>query len=172
MIGYCFPMPDEVVTPDGWVTAIATVAAAVIAALVVVGGYVVQQRKARSDRRARTYAEAIRAVNDYLEAPYRVVRRDGSHAARMELSSSISEIQSRFRFYEALLSIQAPPHVAANYGELVECAREEAGGQMSEAWKRRPVRHDRRTPRGARFEHPLTDQAMKQTLESMRADLG
>ncbi|RZS68417.1 hypothetical protein EV187_0846 [Agromyces ramosus] len=146
--------------------------AAIIAAVVVVVGYVVQQGKARSDRRARTYAEAIRAVHDYLEAPYLVVRRDGSAAARIAISSSISDIQSRLRFYESLLSIQAPQHVADAFSDLVKCARTEAGGHMTEAWQRRPLRRDRHAPRGQRLEHPLSDAAMTNVLASMRTDLG
>lgn len=172
ILTHCSPPAEEAINADAWLGAVATVLAAIIAAAVVVAGYVVQQRKARSDRRARTYAEAIRAVHDYLEAPYLVVRRDGSSAARIAISSSISEIQSRLRFYESLLSIQAPRQVADAFRDLVKCARIEAGGQMTEAWQRPPLRRDRRAPRGQRLRHPLSDAAMKNVLTSMRADLG
>lgn len=168
----CSPPVEEAISADAWLGAGATVLAAIIAAVVVVAGYVVQQRKARSDRRARTYAEAIRAVHDYLEAPYLVVRRDGSAAARVAISSTISEIQSRLRFYESLLSIQAPPQVADAFRELVMNARIEAGGQMTEAWQRRPLHRDSRAPRGQALKHPLSDAGMKKALASMRADLG
>ncbi|MFD5865561.1 hypothetical protein ACFWGP_11445 [Agromyces sp. NPDC127015] len=171
MIIYWPVTPDDTITADAWIGAGATVLAAVIAAVVVVVGYVVQQRKARSDRRARNYAEAIRAVHDYLEAPYLVIRRDGSATARMAVSSTISEIQSRLRFYESLLGIQAPAHVAEAYRELVKCARAEAGGHMTKAWRARALRRDRRTPRGERLRHPLSDAAMKRTLDAMRSDL-
>ncbi len=92
----------------GW-DGIATIIAAVLAAAVAVCGYAIQQRMARRERRAAIYSEALRAVEDYLEAPYLVRRRDGSAANRQAITTHISDVQSRLAYHRALLEIHATP---------------------------------------------------------------
>jgi hypothetical protein len=48
------------------------VLAALIAVVVAVIGYRAMQWTARRERLASGYAEALRAVEDYLEGPYRI----------------------------------------------------------------------------------------------------
>jgi hypothetical protein len=55
-----------------------TIIAALIAALVAVTGYMLTQAQARRERRAREFADALAAVEEYLEAPYRIRRRQAA----------------------------------------------------------------------------------------------
>ena len=99
--------------PTGWLSepltwdGLAAIIAAVIAALVVVAGYFLQQHFARRERRALIYSEALRAVADYLEAPYLIRRKDGSPETQQRLVSHIGEIQSSIAFYTSLLRLHA-----------------------------------------------------------------
>lgn len=159
------PSPDPfiaTVTWDGLFTTAGAIIAAVIAALIAVGVYSYQQKAARRAQQASIYAESIRAVADYLEAPYRIRRRDGSATARMATTDHISEIQSRISYHQSLLKIHAPAGVAAAYDDLVRAARNEAGPQMTAAWRMKPTRRDRDVPlrSGERYSHPATDAAM------------
>lgn len=147
---------------------IATIVAALVAAAVAVAGYVSQQSRARKDRLAITYSEALRAVEDYLEAPYLVRRRDGSSASRQLIATHISEVQSRLSFYSALLSMQAPDEVSATYRDLVATARAEAGQAMSHAWRTQALRKDRDVPIGRVVDRSKSDSARTRYLEAIR----
>lgn len=158
---------SEPLTWDG----LAAIIAALIAALVVVGGYFLQQHFARRERRALIYSEALRAVADYVEAPYLIRRKDGSPETQQHLVSHVSEIQSRIAFYTSLLQLHAPLKVYEAYDALVRVAREEAGGNMTAAWQEKPVRTGRFVPlgKGKRFDRSRSDQAMAVVLMAMGA---
>jgi hypothetical protein len=146
----------------------ATIAAAVIGALVVVAGYFVQQRGVRRERRAVIYSEAIRAVEDYLEAPFLVIRRQGRLESDRALSTHISNIQSRIAFHRALLKIDAPTCVMESYEEFVRAARAEAGPAMTAAWKSKPLRRSADVPLGRRFSRTKSDAALEILVRTMR----
>lgn len=148
----------------------ATIAAAVIGALVLVFGYVVQQSIARRDKRAQVYSEAVRAVEDYMEAPFRILRRDKSVETQRALTEDISEIQSRISYYQAELSIYASNDIAEAYASLVASARREAGDAMTIAWTTRPSRGSAVVPLKSRFSRARTDLALAVVLELMRRD--
>lgn len=152
-------------------TVVAATLGAFIAALVVVAGYRRQKNATRREERVTVYAEALRAVEDYLEAPYLIRRRDGSSPARMDLIRHVSDIQSRIAFHRAWLQIHAASETCQAYEELVRCARSEAGKQMTDAWRSRPTRRDRDVPLGARLQQPLSDAAKTEVLEAMRKDV-
>lgn len=107
---------------------------ATIAAAVAVTAYVGQQKEQRRQARAQLYAEALRSVEDYLEAPYRVRRRNGSAEARMRVTDHISDIQSRISYYDGLLQISASKAVTVAFENFVKAARCDAGPQMTAAW--------------------------------------
>lgn len=149
----------------------ATIVAAVIGALVLVFGYVVQQSIARREKRAQVYSEAVRAVEDYMEAPFRILRRDKSVETQRALTEDISGIQSRISHYEAELSIYASTDIAEAYARLVRAARYEAGTAMTEAWHAKPLRSGSRIPLGSRFSRARTDSARAEVIEAMRRDV-
>lgn len=152
--------------------ALATIAAATLATLVALITYQVEKRRSRHERYARTFAEAIQAVVDYLEAPYRIRRRPmRDPRIRYELTALVSDIQSRISFYEAWLATTVPT-VATAYSNLVAAARREAGPEMTAAWRAPATRSDGDVPLGQRYEHPLADAARDRCLAAMLAALG
>lgn len=93
--------------------ALATLIAATIAATVAVRAYTTQQKESRRQQKAAVYAEALRAVEDYTEGPYRILRRDGSPQARREITQHISDVKSRINFYTGWMTIHGTPEVRA-----------------------------------------------------------
>lgn len=168
------PTPTATANQFSWdhaATIIAAVGAALIAAVVAVVGYSRQQEAGRRIQHARMYAEALQAVEDYLEGPYRIRRRDGTAVARRQVTEDISRIKSRINFHIAWLTIHAPETVATAYEALVLAAQREAGPQMTAAWRSRPTRHDRDVPLGQPFGRQASDAARAIVLEAMRSDL-
>lgn len=151
------------ITWDG----IATLIAGALAALVVLIGYFIQQWLARKERRAGVYSEALRAVEDYLEAPYRIRRKDGSDSTRQMLVQHVSDVQSRIAYYSRLLEMHAPTKVNLAYAALVASARAEAGPQMSAGWRAKPMRRDSDVPLMKRFDRSRSDAAMAVVLSCM-----
>lgn len=105
------------------------------------------------------FAEALQAVEDYLEAPYLIRRRGGSAAVRMELVRHTSTIQSRIEFHRARLTIHTKPAVHAAYDTFVLAAKKEAGAQMTIEWKSRPTHRDRDVPNDQPHTRRDADQA-------------
>lgn len=163
------------IDPTGWLglaqitwDGITTIAAAILAAVVAVVGYAFQQRSLRRERRAVMYSEALRGVEDYLEAPFLIRRRDGSGASRGQITGHISEVQSRLSYYSALLEMEAHHEISLAFQALVSAARAEAGAAMSEAWRDRPTRRDRDVPLGQRFDRSRTDEARQVYLSAIK----
>ena len=46
----------------------------------------------------------------------------------------------RLSYYQGLLAIYAPGKVSEAYARLIRAAREEAGKQMADAWRAKPLR--------------------------------
>lgn len=159
---------DQIALAAVIVSVLALLATIAIAAYNVVK----QQKENRRQARAQAYAEAIRAVEDYLETPYRIRRRDGSAAVRWELTEAISEIQSRINFHKDWLRINAPDGVYDAYIAFDKAARIEAGGQMTEAWNGPPTLKDSDVPLGKPLPQPKSVEAKKVVLEAMKECLG
>jgi hypothetical protein len=165
------PVPGPLIEAITW-DGLATILAALLATVIAIIGYSFQQSMARKERLATIYSEALRAVEDYLEAPYLVGRRDGSSSARQNVTSTISEIQSRLSYYCALLEIHAPSQISSAYGDLVRVARSEAGPLMSAAWKAKPTRKDRDVPLGKRFTRTKSDHARRVFITEIQRSEG
>ncbi len=159
----------------GDVIAIVAVVVSVIGLAVTIGvaayNVLQQQKENRRQERAKAYAEAIRAVEDYLETPYRIRRRDGSAAVRWELTESISEIQSRINLHADWLAINASQNVYDAYLAFVHAAKEEAGGQMTAMWAGPVTTTDEQVPLGEPFKQPKSVAAKKVVLEAMKGCL-
>ena len=115
-----------------FIVPVITLAGAVITAGATFG---LNQWAARRERLARTFAEALAAIEDYAQMPYRIRRRPGTLEARNQISMEHSNSQSRIAFQHAWLHIEAAD-VAAAYDLLIRAAWAEAGFQMKEAWTR------------------------------------
>lgn len=156
---------------DVVVTLVLGVATIVVTIALATWKIVKQQKAARRQERVKTYAEALRAVEDYQEAPYRVRRTDGSAATRWQVTESISEIQSRISFYTAWMSIDAPADVLAAYQAYVAAAKREAGPQMTAAWRGPVTKKNKDVPLGTALPRDKADAARTIALEAIRRDL-
>ena len=149
----------------------ATIIAALIAALVVVAGYMLTQAQARRERRAKEFADALAAVEEYLEAPYRIRRRQAATPeAREALTSALSNLQARIALHCAWLQVEAPA-VGHAYEALVSAARSEAGAQMAEAWNTSPLTSDTDMNLEVAYPHPNSDAERAKVIAAMRQHL-
>ena len=114
------------------------------------------------------YAGALRAVEDYLEGPYRVRRKDGTPEGRREVTQALSSTQSQIAFHTAWLRIGAPAAVSAAYQELVTTAVNEAGPQMTAAWGLPPTIRDEDVPLGDPYPRTRSDAALGKVKEAMK----
>lgn len=146
--------------------------AALIAACVAVVGYGRQKAAARRDLCAQMFATAVQAVEDYLEGPYRIRRRDGSAEARNVLTRELSDIKSSIEYHQTLLRIHGSAAVADSYETFAAVARTEAGPAMTAAWRERPTKRDRDVPLGAKlFDDARSRAARDRLIAAMREDL-
>src|SRR5579875_2384947 len=125
---------NDAASPSGFGPAQwSTIIAAVIAALVAVTGYMLTQAQARRERRDREFADALAAVEEYLEAPYRIRRRQAATPeAREALTSALSGLQARIALHRAWLQVEAPA-VGRAYEALVSAAEALVSAARSEA---------------------------------------
>ncbi len=158
-------------TWDHLATIIAGIGAAFVAAWVAVHGYRRQQQAGRRDQRTAMYAEALRAVEDYLEGPYRIRRRDGGAEQRCQITTWLSDVKSRINYHRALMDLHAPGDVAHYYDEFVQAAQREAGPQMTAAWQAPPTIHDADVPLGQAYDRSMSDRARRRVVDAMRPEL-
>jgi hypothetical protein len=148
-----------------------TVAAALIAAVVAVAGYMLTQAQARRERRAKEFAQALAAVEEYLEAPYRIRRRPAATPEiRGALTNSLNDLQARIAHHRAWLHVEAPA-VATAYDALVAAARSEAGNQMREAWNCAPPAADAEMNLLVAYTHPEADAERAKVIAVMRQNI-
>lgn len=158
----------------GWsegATIIAAVAAAAIAAVIAVLGYGHQRKAERRAERATLYARAIAAVEDYLEGPYRIRRKDGTNETRRAITSAISDTKSTISLHQALLELHAPGTVSGAYRSFVDAAIAEAGPQMTAAWQAQPTTSDAQVPLGTGYDRSDSNQQRAALIAAMKADL-
>lgn len=150
----------------------ATLLAAAIAVLGVVVGFAVTSAQGRRERRAHDYAEAIGAVSDYLEGPYRVARCHDNDEERFAISTDISVVQGRIDASTVLLRLHATKRVADAYDAYVAAARREAGRQMSAEWNKRPAKKHRDMNMKHGFDRSASNDAKKVLIAAMELDMG
>lgn len=107
-----------------------------------------------------------------MEGPYRILRKDGSSAARREITQHISDVKSRISFYTGWMAIHGTTEVRAAYDAFVTAAQREAGPQMTAAWDNPPVKKDKDVPlRTSPLPRTATDEARARLLKILKADL-
>jgi hypothetical protein len=157
-----------------WAQTVALLAGviAVAGALVSVAlTYHLNQRAARRQRQVDVFAEALRAIEDYAELPYRIRRRRGTPDARHELTEQISQIQSRIAFHQAWLAIEAPG-AARSYDDLVRAAKMQAGTHMTQAWSEPATTKDSQVSLGVAYPRDQINDARQACVAAMREALG
>lgn len=164
------PCPASGWSASDWATVVAAALGALVAAGIAVYAYVGQQQAVRRERRMTAYAEALRAVADYVEAPYVVRRHDGTAETRHAITTLISDVQSRIALFDAWLQLHAASDVHVAFTDYVAAARSEAGAQMTAAWNEPPIQQDSDVPLGDAYTHPKTDAVRAVVLQKMAAD--
>ncbi|HUB37984.1 MAG TPA: hypothetical protein VMA72_03960 [Streptosporangiaceae bacterium] len=150
--------------------ALATILAAFLAAAVALSGYALTQAWNRRERRARTYAEALSAIRDYQELPYRIYRRQASDAETREMLGRLhSEVAARVRFYMAALEMESPL-VSLAYRDLRNQTRGRGALYRHWAWQHAPIDSDAAMALDPPF-HSDNDEEQRLCLACMRHDL-
>jgi hypothetical protein len=89
---------------DSWVVLIT----GTVAGLVALVGYLLNQLANRRERKSKVYAEALEAVQEYAELPFRIRRRPSSDGVtRAELGGRISDIHAKLAFYGSWLYVDS-----------------------------------------------------------------
>jgi hypothetical protein len=87
----------------------AAISGATVAALATVLGYLFTQARARRERKAKAFAEAMAAMRRFYDFPHKVWRRSVSDAATRERLSEEHSLGSReVRFHLIWLKIESP----------------------------------------------------------------
>ncbi|MFF7560206.1 hypothetical protein ACFZB4_09530 [Streptomyces pseudovenezuelae] len=136
-------------TDGGWTWA--QTAALIVPCIALFGAYltyILNQRAVRRERRAKTFAEALRQLTDEVSAPL-----------------------ARMAFHQAWLQIEASA-VVGPYATPVATARAEAGAQMSLAWDQPPITTDSGMNLGVPYPRDQSNAARAICIEVMRRHLG
>lgn len=152
-------------------TQVVTLAGALIAAGGVILTLLVNASRTRRDNLTILYADALGAVAEYLEGPYRILRKDGEKSTRFALTSKMSDVKTAIDHHQALLRLHATFGVADAYDAYVEAAKVEAGEQMHEAWKAAPVTTDEGVNLHVALPRGDSQTARDRLVAAMQADL-
>lgn len=148
-----------------------TLTAAVIAVAGVAATILTASSRARREHRAGLYADALSAVGNYLEGPYRIRRKDGSASHRNTISAGLSDVKATIDHSQALLRLHAERGVADAYDDYVAAAKCEAGQQMCDAWRVPPISQDQEVNLNNPYDRTLSHRYRGQTVDVMQADL-
>jgi hypothetical protein len=106
---------------------------AIIAGLVALTGYLLNQFANRRERTSKVYAEALEAIREYQELPYKIRRRpDSNGTTRAALGDKTGEVVSRLWFDRAWL--QTDSEVGAAYRDLMAQTKQDGGIYRATAW--------------------------------------
>lgn len=120
---------------------VALIGVAVTAAAGIVG-YMLSQAADRRDKRIELYAEALRAVKDLEELPFRITRRaDSSGETRAALGAQISDSFVLLGFYRAWTQIDSEV-IARAYILLLDQTQREVRPNRQSAWNTSIIRKD------------------------------
>jgi hypothetical protein len=107
----------------------------IVAGLVAVMGFLFNQIANRRERKSKVYAEALTALKEYTELPFRIRRRASSSGdTRAVLGEKISDVLSQLGFYYAWLQIDSY-EVGMAYQDLVDQTKRFGGRYRAAAWK-------------------------------------
>lgn len=150
---------------------ISTLAAALLATLGVIVTLLVNASRARREKLAELYATSLGAVSEYLEGPYRILRKDGTAATRFAITSKLSDVKTVIDHQQALMRLDARPGVADAYDAYVNAAKGEAGKQMHDAWLAKRVRKDAQVNLNTPLPRGKSDAARANLVAVLQADL-
>lgn len=113
---------------------VVVLAASLLAAGGVILTLLVNAASARRQALTTLYGDALGAVAEYLEGPYRILRKTGEASVRFGISDKLSDTKTAIDHHQALMRLHADPTVADAYDLFVNVAKSEVGKQMHDAW--------------------------------------
>jgi hypothetical protein len=153
-------------------TAVA-LAGILLTAIVAVFGYLHTARVSRRERVAHELAEALRAVGDYQNLPFRIRRRKAADAeTRASMAELASDIHSRLDFHAAWLRVAAPA-VSKVFDDLVRTLRHEVDPHAKAAWLEPVIAEDAgmNLGLGSVYATPRTEELKTECAAVMRSQL-
>jgi hypothetical protein len=119
---------------------------AIIAGLVALTGYLLNQFANRRERKSKVYAEALEALREYQELPYKIRRRpDSNGTTRAALGDKTGDVVSRLWFYRAWLQTDSA-EVGAAYRDLMTQTKQNGGLYRASAWSEPVLTKDEDAP--------------------------
>jgi hypothetical protein len=113
----------------------------ILAALVALTGYLLGQLASRNERKTRLYADALTAVHEYEELPYRIRRRTSSLESGAAVAAKVDDVLTSVLFHRAWLQLDSDV-VGAAFRDLVAQTGRQGGLYRAEAWAKPPVGSD------------------------------
>lgn len=127
--------------------------------------------RARRESLTTLYGDALGAVAEYLEGPYRILRKDGEASTRFAITSKLSDVKTSIDHHQALLRLHADPAVADAYDLFVNAAKAEVGQQMHDAWEASPVTTDAGVNLNVALPREASNKKRDLAVEMMQAHL-
>lgn len=150
---------------------VTVLAASLIAATGVGATLRANAANARRQNLTTLYGDALGAVAEYLEGPYRILRKDGEASTRFAITNKLSDVKTNIDHHQALLRLHAEPLVADAYDHYVNIAKTEAGTQMHDAWEAPAVIQDADVNLDTPLPRDASEQARALAVEMMQAHL-
>jgi hypothetical protein len=120
----------------------APIATTILTGLFVILGYLLNQRSSRRERKAEFFADALRAVKEFEELPYRILRRsDSTPQTREHVGTEIDDCFTKLSFYQTWLFLDSP-RVGDAYQQLASKCYSSGEPHRADAWSRAPVASD------------------------------
>jgi hypothetical protein len=119
-----------------------TLVVGILAAVVAILGYTITNSMNRIERRSRIYANAISALVQFQNLPFRIRRRsDSSDATRTIVGERVRDVQETLSYHVVLLRLDSP-RVGTVFAELVRNTRKEGVRYRHDAWASPPATSD------------------------------
>ncbi len=121
---------------SNWILLLTSISAAIVALI----GFLLNQIAVRNEKRSRVYAEALSAVFEFQELPYRIRKRASSEDSSAIIAQKISDVFVRLDFYRALLLLESST-VGIAYADLVHQTQAQGDSYRADAWKHPVAAH-------------------------------
>lgn len=152
---------------SNWILLLTSISAATVALI----GFLLNQIAVRNERRSRVYAEALSAVFEFQELPYRIRKRASSEDSSAIIAQRISDVFVRLDFYRALLLLKSST-VGVAYADLVHQTQAQGDSYRADAWKH-PVAAHGHDFHFALFEYPYDNRPEQDLcMLAMKREMG
>jgi hypothetical protein len=115
---------------SNWILLLTSISAVIVALI----GYLLNQVAVRNERRGRVYAEALSAVFEFQELPYRIRKRTSNEDSSAIIAQKISDAFVRLDFYRVLLFLESTT-VGMAYVDLAYQTQAQGDGYRADAWQ-------------------------------------